>query len=402
MNTVNSITLAMVLSLTTVAARASSVLPLTYDESYARFDVLARQSQQIDRSIQYEVIPVPGFVNENRHQSGIQLFYAPATKAAKKLVVVSSGIHGVEAPAGSFISQKLLQYCLKKVDRSETGIVLLHNMNPWGYQNGRRTNANNVDLNRNCFDHRNPFPGPNLANPTYDWLREVFEPSRPYSYVPVFNYPVGIIRELISRGVPIRQLEETVSMALSGQYRHPKGIYYGGNESQHECSSVQKRLLTIGSRYSSALHLDIHTGLGKFGINQIMANEEISDSDFGIFQRLFPPIANSPYEVVRSTGKNSTLVTHGDFNRSLCEMVPSLRPCLAATAEIGALSGITTIAALINENATYQNQAIQSKQREQSVQVLRDVFTPASDPKWVAAVRRNAEPFCDAIMEFTR
>lgn len=243
--------------------------------------------------------------------------------------------------------------------------------------------------------------GTSIPNPTYDRLREVLEPRWPYASWP-FGMPIEIFIQIMARGVSPMQLESTVARALSGQYRHPKGIYFGGTEIQSECSEAQKRLLAIGAQYQSALHLDIHTGLGKFGINQIMANDDISHSDFAMFQKLFPETEQSPYRVVRSTGEGDTLLTHGDFTRSLCEMVPTLRPCLAATAEIGALSGPETIEALINENATYHNSGVPPALRERTRKALRDAFAPVANPKWVAAVERNVEPFFHAVEEFTR
>jgi predicted deacylase len=66
---------------------------------------------------------------------------------ARRIVLHTSGLHGVEAFAGSAIQLALLKQ--PPAPKAECALVLVHVLNPYGMAWLRRTNENNVDLNRN-------------------------------------------------------------------------------------------------------------------------------------------------------------------------------------------------------------------------------------------------------------
>src|SRR3954470_21464543 len=70
------------------------------------------------------------------------------SKTPRRIFVHSSGLHGVEAFAGSAIQLQWLDEGIP-APPDETAIVLVHALNPWGMAWLRRFNENNVDLNRN-------------------------------------------------------------------------------------------------------------------------------------------------------------------------------------------------------------------------------------------------------------
>src|ERR1051326_2712065 len=65
----------------------------------------------------------------------------------RRVLVHSSGLHGVEGFAGSAIQLQLLDNV--PVPPADTAIVVVHILNPYGMAWLRRVNENNVDLNRN-------------------------------------------------------------------------------------------------------------------------------------------------------------------------------------------------------------------------------------------------------------
>lgn len=68
----------------------------------------------------------------------------------ESMLVVSSGLHGVEGFAGSAIQHQLLSAQLESLDLPpDTGVLLVHALNPYGFAWVRRVNESNVDLNRN-------------------------------------------------------------------------------------------------------------------------------------------------------------------------------------------------------------------------------------------------------------
>jgi len=66
---------------------------------------------------------------------------------ARKIVLHTSGLHGVEAFAGSAIQLALLQQ--PPAPAADCALILVHVLNPYGMAWLRRANENNVDLNRN-------------------------------------------------------------------------------------------------------------------------------------------------------------------------------------------------------------------------------------------------------------
>ena len=77
----------------------------------------------------------------------------PARKQKTLVVQINSGIHGLEAPTGSYLQQDFLMKCLPSITdemRDQTTFIVTHALNPWGFKHASRFNGNHVDLNRNC------------------------------------------------------------------------------------------------------------------------------------------------------------------------------------------------------------------------------------------------------------
>ena len=70
-------------------------------------------------------------------------------KSAQRVVVISSGTHGVEGYTGSGIQSLLLHEGLYARLPAGTRLLMVHGVNPYGFAWQRRTNESNIDLNRN-------------------------------------------------------------------------------------------------------------------------------------------------------------------------------------------------------------------------------------------------------------
>lgn len=79
----------------------------------------------------------------------IDYIYIPAQKSHKRLLILTSAVHGVEGYVGSAIQQMVLKELIKDVSLDNLGVLVIHGMNPYGFKNNRRFTENNVDLNRN-------------------------------------------------------------------------------------------------------------------------------------------------------------------------------------------------------------------------------------------------------------
>jgi hypothetical protein len=131
----------------------------------------------------------------------------------------------------------------------------IHAINPYGFAWLRRTNEDNIDLNRNWLDFDRPLP----AAPLYDALAEDLCPVdwSPESQAAT----AGRIGAWIKvHGAALYQ--QAVS---GGQWSHPQGLFYGGNA---PCWSrrILTKILTNSLRNAARVCvIDYHTGLGPYG-----------------------------------------------------------------------------------------------------------------------------------------
>src|SRR5208283_2584408 len=77
---------------------------------------------------------------------------------ASRVLVLISGTHGVEGYCGSGAQVDWLRREEFKVLPADTGVLMIHAINPYGFAWTRRVNEDNVDLNRNFVDHDKAYP----------------------------------------------------------------------------------------------------------------------------------------------------------------------------------------------------------------------------------------------------
>ena len=101
---------------------------------------------------------------------------ADPLQAKDRLIVVTTAEHGIE---GYFSSAELELFCdeyLPRLDPQTTGLLLVHAINPWGMKHWKRTNPNNVDLNRNFVS--GDFAALTKTNPDYPKMVSYLSPQR--------------------------------------------------------------------------------------------------------------------------------------------------------------------------------------------------------------------------------
>jgi hypothetical protein len=176
---------------------------------------------------------------------------------ATHVLLHTSGIHGVEAYAGSAIQIALLDAVPALAPH--VGVVLVHVLNPYGMAWLRRTNENNVDLNRNFLAGRDVWSG---APPLYRTLDPLLNPSSPPR------------RDAFALRLAVRALRHgyaAVKQAIAqGQYEHPRGLFYGGAQLEEGPRVYLDWLARNLQRASAVLALDVHTGLGPRGRDTLL------------------------------------------------------------------------------------------------------------------------------------
>ncbi|MFS0784532.1 M14 family metallopeptidase [Bacillus sp. 1P06AnD] len=202
---------------------------------------------------------------------------ADANKKKENLLVITTGMHGIEGYVGTAMLDVFQNQMLSSLDPDTTGLLYVHASNPWGMKHDRRYNENNVDLNRNFVYEWKSF---NLAsNKKYSDLDRFFEKKTPVgnSTIHELGFAGSLVKEVIRSGTG--KIEEAL---LTGQYNHPKGVYYGGSGDE-ESTKIVKQLYknVLGSPYKNIIHVDLHTGYGPrdqmsifSSINETMTQKE--------------------------------------------------------------------------------------------------------------------------------
>jgi len=254
----------------------------------------------------------------------------------RQLVVITSGIHGVEGYAGSALQQLWLAEFARPLP-ADTGALLVHALNPYGFAHDRRVNEQNVDLNRNALT---AFPGP--VNPAYRALNSWLNPPNPAPQIDDFFW----------RALPLlmRHGRSALTQAIAaGQYAFPQGLFYGGREREPSLA-IFAGMLAV-PRFAGVQrvwHLDLHTGLGRYGHCQLLMDMPPSSSEFMILARGFGT------QLVKSD--HPADATHYSAHGILPDLTRQAFPdalILAATVEFGTLGPATLLRRLRAENRAH-------------------------------------------------
>jgi hypothetical protein len=289
---------------------------------------------------------------------------------ARRAVVVSSGLHGVEGFFGSAVQAALLEGGLDRWSAdTSTALLLVHALDPYGFAWVRRFDERNVDLNRNFLVNGDTYRG---APARYAQLDRLLNPrSAPSRLDPFLLRAMGAVAR---HGMS--HLKQAVA---GGQYDFPRGLFFGG----HEPSLVQRLLAESFPRWLGAaneiLHLDFHTGLGAWGTYALLLEEGEAPHRVSWLERNF---GEGKVSIARPNG--SIYETRGSLGRWCQALLPG-RNYLYTCAEFGTYRPLRVVQALRAENQAYHwgkpgdPATLRAKQR------LKEVFAPA-DPSWREAV----------------
>ncbi len=246
-------------------------------------------------------------------------------------------------------------------------LVLLHSLNPYGFAWRRRTNEDNVDLNRNWLRPGEPYRG---SPPLYARLDALFNPPSRPGWMGLFKLRAAL--------AAVRFGVRAIGCTLpAGQYDHPRGLFFGGRGPTETHQIVARQLARWVGASPEVLHVDFHTGLGRWGTYKLLADAP-GDSPLAAWLR-----ERFGGESVSAAGSPSGPVVY--FARGAwggwCEHALPGRTYRFATAEFGTHGPLRVLAALATENRAHFHCAPGDPRLEQARQRLAEVFAPKS-PKW--------------------
>lgn len=225
------------------------------DSFYESYDEIRAHLQELTSDLGVEI---SSHAIDETDGLYIDSFYLPSTENQTNLIVLTTGIHGMEGYIGATMLDVFFNDVYPTLDTTDTGVLVVANVNPYGMKYFRRYNENNVDLNRNFI---------------LDWNSFDMSSNKEYPKVDTFLGPTGKIGNglwhevgfYLSLGkTAITDGADTISDALlTGQYEYPQGVYYGGNGD--EASTVYLKEVfsrCLDSDYENIVHIDLHSGYG--------------------------------------------------------------------------------------------------------------------------------------------
>ena len=259
---------------------------------------------------------------------------------ARKLLVMVSGVHGVEGFSGSatqvgWISQRRYQALPEDV-----AVLMIHLINPWGVAHLRRYTEDNVDLCRNCLDFSRPLP----ANEAYAAIHDDLALGGALGELGQFTGPY-LGKLLAEHG-----LEYVVDLFMGGQYQYETGFSFGGRQPVWSNSTLREILGAHSSGIRRVCVLEFHTGLGPWAYGQLITMHLGEELD-RVRQYFGPWVFNPAAD--RSPGEEGYRVVHGHTIEVYRESFASAE-VTAVTLEFGTYPPDETLALLLQEHLLVQ------------------------------------------------
>jgi predicted deacylase len=296
-------------------------------------------------------------------------------------LVVSSGVHGVEGFFGSAVQLAFLEGLALNWRPPESGaVVLIHAVNPFGFAWQRRFNEENIDLNRNFLFGDQEYSG---SPPLCGVFRSAL---LPVSTRPRFGFSASRMAMLALRH-GVQSFWATMPV---GQYEFEDWLFFGGRGRAQSAQLLDRFLSTLLDRCEETIHLDLHTGLGRWADCRLLVSEPDTSENAEWWKRHF-----GEKNVSTSSGASRVYKIRGGLGAWLQAQFSRSRYRFA-TAEFGTYSPMRVISALVDELHCHAKLGA-APPDHRARQRLKETFVPRS-PQWrrktletgVALIRRAA------------
>lgn len=293
---------------------------------------------------------------------------------ARHALVVSSGTHGVEGYFGSAVQLAVLsQPGLLAELRAHASLVLIHAINPYGFAYKRRVNEDNVDQNRNFVLDGRPFAG---APPGYRALNALLNPeSAPSRFDP---FLVHALKEVLRAGfLPLK------NAVAQGQYEFARGLFFGGQAPSASQRILREHVRSWLGQPERVLHVDLHTGMGKWGTYALCVDLPVEHPRVARLQREFGAAHVQGFDP-----KGVLYEIQGGMGRWLEQCVEDAQyDCILA--EFGTYAPLRVLTAMRFENRVHHFASHRDELVQKARQRLFEVFCPRA-PAWRRLVVERA------------
>jgi hypothetical protein len=309
---------------------------------------------------------------------------------ASQIVLVVSGVHGVELPAGSVLQHLWMPHVQNLLrQKPDIKFVFVHALNPYGAEHGMRTDwdaagEGNIDPARNFVDFK---VATNEANAGIENALK----NADLSCLAATKMWVKLLYSaFIVQGKAVFK-----QGFVRGQYTNPDIPYYGGKAPSLTRLTWDKILadFVLAPHVKKIWHLDCHTGDGPHGLLQLYINNREDAHIYGDAASLIAP------ERVKATDHHFAAIS-GDIIDywGYCHLHEA--KVTPITLEFGtskaAIEGIDVLNAILTRTILQNRYQDKHPKAAKIIQLMRDAFAPRC-PEWERAVSIQATEFWEKL-----
>ena len=270
--------------------------PSSYEDSRERF----RQSLSLLQAKWPDARLENHLLKEHPDLSIDWMWAEPREK--ENLVILSTGEHGIEGYVGAAMLKVFIEEFAPRLNPENTGLLLIHAINPWGMKYHRKVNENNVDLNRN-FTYGGEFDP--AINPEFKRIEYLLNPQNQMRSFWIENllFWSRVVKSLLTEGYAV-----TSRATLLGQHHTSNGFFFGGTSYQETTKVAMDLYRQALQEYQNGIQFDMHTGYGpRYQMSVIVPPNDPISSDEAMKKFNYPLVqkidADEFYEISGDMGE---------------------------------------------------------------------------------------------------
>lgn len=198
---------------------------------------------------------------------------------ASKVLVLISGTHGVEGYCGSAIQRFLLAKIHQQQIKlpTDTALITLHALNPWGMFWARRCDHQGIDVNRNFIDFSQ------LSEKKFSEKNSDYQQVLDFLNMSDSQQRRQKMHALVAEWGQVR-FDEVFS---GGQYQSEWAPFYGGRQASFSQGIINDVINTWHLGEREVFVIDLHTGLGPWAYGEIISDHPAASQANHFAKQLF-------------------------------------------------------------------------------------------------------------------
>jgi len=159
----------------------------------------------------------------------------------------------------------------------------------------------------------------------------------------------------------------------SGQYSHAAGVFYGGRGETWSNRTLAELLRAHAGRVKQVAFIDLHTGLGPYGVGEIMNNHAAGEPAFARVSQWFGGEATST-----DSGSSSSAPVSGHITFGVQRELPEAE-ITAVTLECGTVPLKDVLDAVRADNWLHAHGDLRARQARDIKAQIRNAFYPEAE-----------------------